>query len=199
MDNELVPQQATGCQAKTDAGNVCGDPVYGPGIPFCINHYRGVTTGRRSKEYEQHLPSELRDKFERQLADPSPTDLSADIARLRAGSILLDELLSQKVYQAKMSGIPIKAEEFESWTAKTIQISESLRRLSESQARLFPARVVGLGRIKEIIGNLMMIIRKEVKEDETRKRIMDGFQQIAIALEQGASELIPGGSDKLNE
>lgn len=198
MAGELVPQKKNKCQASTEAGNVCGQPTMGPGIPFCANHYTGVTSGRKSKGYPDHLPDEIREKFEQQLSDPTPTDLTADIARVRAASILLDELLKNKVALAKQSGQSIKEEEFEMWASKITHMSESLRRLSESQARLFPGRVITLRRMQEILGSMMAIIRKTVKDEEVRKEIMMGFHQIAIALDQGASELIPGGSEKFD-
>lgn len=196
-NNPLVPQspKPETCQAITDAGDVCGQNVTIPGIPYCVNHYKELDKGGdKSKKYSEHLPSMIKDKFIIQLKDSNQIDLTADIARIRAVALFLDEDMKHKIESYQLSGKELTSEEFSLYAGKLIQITESIRRLAESQARMFPSRVISIQRMKDLITKIMILIRKIVTDEGMKKEIVDGLKIIAIEMDQGSVEHSSGSN-----
>ncbi len=196
-NNSLVSQKAKAgeCTALTHSGNVCGQPVAMANYKFCINHIpKSVGEVNKSKGYEEQLPDILKADFGKQIQDTNAVDLSAEIALVRTALININQILKNKIELTQEKGEPIEEEEFTRYTTKVIQLTESLRRLVDSQARLSPTKVITIQKMKDVITTFVVAIREEVHDVEVKKRIMLRLQNVVFEMQESSSEYVAGGN-----
>jgi len=145
------------------------------------------THAGNGKHYGEYLPESLKEKYEEQLRDNTPNDLTADIARMRASSNLVCEAVQSRVAALKEKGETLSLEEIEGYVAQVAGVTESIRRLIDTQARVNPQHFISVDRMKQMIIRVMEIIRNRVPDMEAKKAIVADLQRISVSLDEPES------------
>jgi len=190
------------CRALTRNGEVCNQPIttgMGDDFPYCFNHTK-LMTSDKSRQYLKTLPPELKDRFEENLDKVDPKDLRPEIAKIRTIAGSLDEALNRKIEAAAAEGKQIGDGALEQYTSLTVALSEAVRRMAESQARMSPDNVVPLHEVQNMIRRMITIIRKHTKDPEIREKISDEIAKACLLeISEQSIALVPGGAVPKNE
>jgi hypothetical protein len=152
-------------------------------------------TRDKSKQYIKTLPPEFRDRFEENLDKVDPKDLRPEIAKIRMIASVLDENLNRKIEEAQAQGKFLGSGDLQDYTSLTVNLSEAIRRMAESQARMAPDNVVPLHEVQNMIRRMIAIIRKHVKDPETREKVAGEISKACLLeISEQSITYVPGGA-----
>ena len=182
---ELIPAVKR-CIAQTNKGNVCGAPTVDPLLPFCYNHLKVIgSVKRHHPRYEKNLPENITQEYDWQLQDANPKDLAQEIAMTRA--------ILSKIYEKikDTDGMMTDAD-----MKKIFGMHELLRRMSDTQARINPDKVVLITDVLKIITDVIQVIRANLPNEmvQVRERIVADINRVCVGeLMEKAGELVYSG------
>jgi len=191
-EDSIVPKRILPkCSAMTKAGHPCPLPVISPEFPYCAAHIRSVKLdGHGRSRYEEGMPTELRRNFKSLATDGAKRDLTEETIFARTLlSHYIEKLEKSKDMQGNMV-IPEKDAD------KILQILQTIRMLTESQAKVNPDRVVSIGDMKTIITRIIQIVRDNVPADrmDIREKIVSDISRFCMQDLMAKSMEIPFGS-----
>ena len=201
--NALVPvttavAEKPRCRALTRAGEACGQPAI-TNYPYCSNHTKFMVTDK-SRQYAKTLPPEIKERFEENLDRVDPKDLRPEIAKIRAIASTVDEALNRTIEDAAAQGKPLSTNSLAEYAQLTVTMSEAVRRMAESQARMAPDNVVPLHEVQNMIRRMIVIIRKYVKDPKERETVADEISKACLLeISEQSISYVPGGAVPKNE
>jgi len=179
------------CQTLSKAGNPCGMPVMSADVPYCYLHLpQANLNGKRLERYNDSLPKELKGDFDKISGDINSKDLSEELATART---MLSHLLRQWEKTRNSKGnLDVTAEQLD----MAMKCLHLIKTIAESQAKINPERVVTIEDMKNILLQVIDIIRSNIPAEMKviRERIVYDINKYAMADLLSRALEIPFGS-----